>query len=104
MGKKKNKEYTGGQMHIILSVPENTVKLKIKATTLIGDKLKKAETILSCDEINNAREDYLLLDPNDDAFDMYELTPEFKKFMEEKEADGYTMEEILDEWDELHKD
>lgn len=94
MGKKKNKEYTGGQMHIILSVPENTVKLKIRATTLIGDKLEKAEAILSCDEINDAREDYLLLDPSDDAFDVYEFTPEFKKFIEEKEANGFTLEEI----------
>lgn len=103
MSKKKNKEYTGGQMHIILSVPENTVKLKIRATTLIGDKLEKAEAILSCDEINDAREDYLLLDPSDDAFDTYGLAPEFKKFIEEKEANGFTLEEILDQWSELHK-
>ena len=103
MSKKKPKEYTGGEMNIILSVPEDAVKIKIKATILVGDELKKAETILSGNDIAEARRDYLLLDPTDDAFVRYVIAPEFKAFMEEREADGYTMEEILDEWYKIHQ-
>lgn len=100
MSKKKPKEYTGGEMNIILSVPEDAVKIKIKATVLVRDKLEKMETVLDADQITEARKDYLLLDPTDDAFVRYEIAPEFKAFIDEKEAQGYTFEEIMDLWNE----
>lgn len=100
MAKKKKSIYDGGEMNIILSVPEDAVKIKIKATVLVRDKLEKMETVLDADQITEARKDYLLLDPTDDAFVRYEFTPEFKAFIDEKEAQGYTFEEIMDLWDE----
>lgn len=100
--KKKSKKYTGEQEAIVLPIPENTVKLKIKAVVLIGDKLKECETEMNVDEINEARMDYLLLDPDDDAFAKYVINPELKEFWEKEEADGKTCEEILDDWDKLH--
>lgn len=100
MTKKKKKVYDGGEMNIILSVPENAVKIKIKATVLVGDKLEKMEMVLDADQIAEARSDYLLLDPTDDAFVKYVIAPEFKAFIDEKEAQGYTLEEIMDLWDE----
>lgn len=99
MAKKKKREFGGGQMHIILCVPENSVKLKIEAKVLVGDKIVKAETSLNTEEITEARKDYLLLDPTDDAFVKYVIAPEFKAFIDEKEAQGYTLEEIMDLWD-----
>lgn len=74
---------------IVVFVPENTIKLKLIA--LIDDnddndvddvtindgfvvKTKTATTIYNLKDINDARQKYLELDPDDDAFYVYKLT------------------------------
>lgn len=98
MGKKKKskKEYTGGQEMIVLSVPSDTVKLKVIATVVINDELKKCVSVLDSDQIAEARNDYLLLDPYDDGFATYTLSPEFEEFINFAESidDTVTVEDV----------
>lgn len=77
----KNKNYEGSQVAVVLWIPAQTKKLTIKAKTFDGIK---AECKLGNEEIAQARSDYLTLDPYDDAFAVYRLSPLFKQFL----ADG----------------
>lgn len=77
----RNKNYEGSQVAVVLWIPAQTKKLTIKAKTFDGTT---AEYKLKNDEIAQARSDYLTLDPYDDAFAVYRLSPLFKQFL----ADG----------------
>lgn len=101
MGKDK-KEYTGETENVVLSLPKNTVKLKATATVWVDDKPKKMVMKLGCDGIAQAREDYLMLDPTDDAFATYVINPEFADFLEEWKDKGLSYEEISDIWSQSH--
>ena len=69
----RNKNYKGSQVAVVLWIPAQTKKLTIKAECKLGNE-----------EIAQARSDYLTLDPYDDAFAVYRLSPLFKQFL----ADG----------------
>lgn len=99
---KSKKEYAVETENVVLSLPKNTVKLKATATVWVDDKPEKMVMKLGYDVILQAREDYLMLDPTDDAFVRYVINPEFKEFIEKGEARGLTYEEILDEWTQSH--
>ena len=81
----RNKKYDGNEMAIVLFVPENTVRLKVEASVLNSENSTVfiAETIITPKEIMDARHDYLTLDPYDNAFDVYRLTEEGVRYIEE---------------------
>ena len=89
---KKNddeKEFTGEQEMVVLSIPKCTSWLKI-----IGKMIDKNGEVIEYNGVfdlptlKEMREDYLLLDPDDCAFDTYALTEEGKKYLEELERSG----------------
>lgn len=102
MGKKKQKAYGGDEEYIILSIPKNTIKLKIVATCLINGDIKKCVSKLNYEDIAEARSDYLMLDPTDDAFDTYVINPEYADFLEKWKDKGLSYEEISDKWAQSH--
>ena len=87
-----NKYLEENQMMIVISIPSSTYELNMDikfSASDIDNKIHKAHSTLNLKEIVNCRQDYLMLDPDDDAFDRYVLTPEgeeyLKKLQEEKE-------------------
>lgn len=91
----EEREYLGDQMAIIIWVPADSKELKIEAS--LGDFSVISE--LDEDGVKEAREDYLMLDPDDDAFALYRFAPEFKAFVEAGEKMGKSFEEISEDWD-----
>lgn len=68
-------------MYIIIPVPKDAEKLKVKAKL---PKKKKGVTKLSREGIAAARDMYLELDPDDDAFVYYALTDRGKEFLKQR--------------------
>ena len=58
-------------MYIVLAVPRDAVKLKMRCKLSDG---RKARARFELDDILEAREMYSELDPDDHAFDTYVLT------------------------------
>ena len=99
---KRKKEYAGETENVVLSLPKNTVKLKVTATVWVDDKPKKMVMKLGCDGVSQARTDYLTLDPTDDALTLWAIDPEFADFLEEWKSKGLSYEEICDKWSQSH--
>ena len=69
--------------YIVIDVPKNTKKMKIKATLNDG---RQALTKVKRKEIKRYREMYLELDPYDNAFDTYVFTEEGEEYLKRLEA------------------
>lgn len=70
--KKKRKKLDDDEfMYVVFSIPKNAVSMKLKCKLLSGEK---AQAKFDLDDIIEAREMYLELDPDDGAFDTYVLT------------------------------
>ena len=94
MGKNKREiEYNGAQMATVIWLPKNAVKAKIKVECSDG---LKAEMKLDRNGIIECRNNYLSIDPNDVAFAIFKLDPEYKKFLE---AGGRH-----DDWDDYKRE
>lgn len=78
------KMYQGSQMPIIIWIPKNTFRLEMKAE--VADDDDTISTIMKLDPsgIQQARQDYLTLDPYDDAFDTYVIIEEGERCLEEQ--------------------
>ena len=70
-------------MNCVISVPKGCTKLKIKATFYDGYTSHKAEMVLDEDQIDEARNMYLELDPDDSAFMVWRLTEEGRDLLDE---------------------
>lgn len=92
-------EYNGNFMNIVMPIPEDAYKLTVTATVPINDEPREVCTVKNLKDIIENRKDYLLLDPEDDFFSIYKLTPEFKEFAEKMEEDGYDFTEINRMWE-----
>ena len=66
-------------MATVVWLPKDAYKAKLKAW--VGNH--RFELKMDHDMIKKAREDYLLLDPYDDAFEQYVLSSLFKEFLEQ---------------------
>ena len=91
----KSIEYQGAQMATVIWVPKNAVKLKITATCEDG---LKAKMVLDINGIVECRNNYLSIDPDDDAFTKYTINPLFEQFLE----DGGSFDAI-NEWDNYRR-
>ena len=74
--------YEGDQKAIIVWIPKNACALEVTAKIIEDDKIQDMTMNMDADGIFQARQDYLLLDPYDDAFDTYRLTEKGKELME----------------------
>lgn len=99
-----HREYLGDQMAIVIWVPKDSIRLTVDADVDNGDEKPFAVSMeLDEDGISEARNDYLLIDPDDNAFAKYVIRPEFKAFLEAGEKAGKETDEIFREWD-IYKD
>lgn len=83
---KKNRiDYDGDQEMIIISIPKNTVGITLLAKVLDEETYEtyNTECNMSFGEVKECRNDYLLLDPTDDAFARYVLTDKGVAMLEE---------------------
>lgn len=97
MGKKKREfenKINNDLISIILRVPSNADRIKVKAW--IDDE--KVMMDMNDKEIAEARRDYLLLDPEDDLYTRYQLSPLFKQYLDQ----GGDIED-LDAWMEYRE-
>ena len=89
----EKKVYNGEQVAIILWIPKNTYKIKCEVEFIDDSRnIRSAVMNMLPDEAHEARNDYLLLDPYDDAFATYELTEkglEYAKQLEKKRGNNY---------------
>lgn len=83
--KRKKTEYDGECEMIVMSIPKNTVGITLLAKVLDEDTYETYDTEcrMSFEEVKECRNDYLLLDPTDDAFARYVLTEKGLKVLEE---------------------
>ena len=72
--KDNKKQYNCSESAVIVFVPENTVELKMEVAVYDHGEIKRAEKVLSCDDIMEARWKYLKLDPDDDRFYVWGIT------------------------------
>ena len=91
----KSIEYQGAQMATVIWVPKNAVKLKITATCEDGLKTK---LVLDRNGIVECRNNYLSIDPDDDAFTKYTINPLFEQFLK----DGGNFD-AMNEWDNYRR-
>ena len=75
--------------YIVIAIPKNSKKLKVTAS-FYDEKSKtknpkKAKMRLDKDGLKEARDMYLQLDPDDDAFVRYEITPKGLELLKEFE-------------------
>ena len=91
----KSIEYQGAQMATVIWVPKNAVKLKITATCEDGLKTKLG---LDRNGIVECRNNYLSIDPDDDAFTKYTINPLFEQFLK----DGGNFD-AMNEWDNYRR-
>ena len=75
----KKEIYDGAEEYIVLSIPVNTKKLKVECELKDG---QKGIMKLKREEINEAREMYLKLDPYDMAFDVFTFTEKGRELFE----------------------
>ena len=88
----KSTEYQGAQMATVIWVPKNAVKLKIKAKCKDGTKM---EMVLDEERIEECRNDYLSIDPDDTK---YTFNPLFEQFLK----DGGSFD-AMNEWDNYRR-
>lgn len=77
-----SKEMNNDLIKVILDIPKDTVKITLTATVLSGDEFVTAQSVLTPSELMQMRQDYLYLDPTDDAFAVYALTENGLKYAE----------------------
>lgn len=77
--------YNGEQIAIIQWIPKDAFKIKCEVDFLNNGEVTKAYMEMTPEMIRNARNDYLLLDPDDDAFVTYKLTEKGRRYAEELE-------------------
>lgn len=83
-------------MATVVWLPKDSKKIKLKAKLCDGSK---AVMELNHNEIIEARNNYILLDPDDNAFARYKPTPLFQSFLEETGSDFTD----LNAWEEYKK-
>ena len=88
-------KYEGSQMATVIWVPKDAVKLKVKAKCKDGTKM---EMVLDEEGIEECRNDYLSIDPDDDAFTEYTFSPLFEQFLK----DGGNSDD-MNEWDNYRR-
>ena len=98
------RKYIGEEMAIVFWIPKNAKHMNINILCEDDDGgTFEVTTDVGENRIEEARQDYLLIDPDDCAFDLYTLAPEFKAFLEAGEKAGKDFDEINEEWD-IYKD
>lgn len=75
--------YMGEQMAIVIWVPKDTFRLTCDVSCLENGEVRKVFTELTPDMIREARNNYLEIDPTDDALEKYRLTEEGERYFEE---------------------
>jgi hypothetical protein len=80
--------YQGDQMAVVMWFPKGTYKAEIEAD-FIDDNMESKTVVwkMTPDDIREARNDYLTLDPYDDAFATYVISDKAKKELEELDDD-----------------
>lgn len=96
MGNKKEKQINDSCFPIVLYIPIDTKKIKVKAT--LYDNTKCC-TELDVYDIHNARQEYLSIDPYESNV-RYALTPLFEQFMDKIKNGECTFAD----WDEYRKE
>ena len=70
-------------IHIILSVPKDTVTISVDAKLLLDGKLETARWEMSAEEFRRARQDFLdEVDDGDEYDGVWSLTEEGKEYVE----------------------
>lgn len=75
--------YMGEQMAIVIWVPEDTFRLTCDVRFLENGEVREGSMELTPDMVREARNNYLEIDPTDDAFVRYRLTKEGERYFEE---------------------
>lgn len=90
---KENDGVALSEQNIILLIPVHAVALKIEATVYMDGKLVTMSRDVDMDEIASARKAFLDNCYDDDYDATYEITPEYREFIE----NGGTFEEWMHE-------
>lgn len=92
-----SKKYNGDEMCVILSIPKTSCHIHLETDIYENGGILHAVRDIELDQIRQLRNDYLLIDPDDDAFDTYQLTDLGLKYIEElKKTKPKYFDEICD--------
>ena len=70
-------------MAIVIWVPEDTFRLTCDVSFLENGEVREASMELTPDMVREARNNYLEIDPADDALIKYKLTEKGERYLEE---------------------